>query len=119
VSNFGWKQPKPKTNFDPVHLKGPGAWEILARYTSTKTSESMFEPHSYAGVDDYQILEGASRVDEYTLGLSWTWNPLVRWQLNYVHLDGHGIQSGVSDTLAGTNRLDNEDMVGLRMIFKF
>ncbi len=118
VSNFGWKQPKPKTKFDPVHLKGTGAWEVLARYTSTKTSESLFDTNIYLG-NDYKILEGASRVDEYTLGLSWTWNPMVRWQLNYVHLDGHGIESGSANEMEGENRIDNEDMVGLRMIFKF
>jgi phosphate-selective porin OprO/OprP len=109
VSNFGWKQPKPKKNFDPVNLKGPGAWEVLARYTSTKTSESLF---------DTGILAGASRVDEYTAGLSWTWNPMVRWQLNYVHLDGNGIRTGSVDS-GGYKYVDNEDMVGLRMIFKF
>jgi len=118
VSNFGWKQPKPITKFNPVLLKGPGAWEIIARYTSTKTSDSLFNIYSYGG-SDYRILAGASRVDEYTIGLSWTWNPMLRWQLNYVHLDGRGIRSGSSDNPAGTNRIDNEDMFGMRMIFKF
>ena len=118
VSNFGWKAPNPKTNFDPVHLKGTGAWEVLARYTSTKTCESMFDTYSYAG-SDYNILEGASKIDEYTLGLCWTWNPMVRWQLNYVHLKGHDIQTGSQDNMSKTNRVDNEDMAGLRMIFKF
>ena len=118
VSNFGWKQPRPKTNFDPVHFKGTGAWEIQARYTSTKTSESLFDTYMYSG-NSYKILSGASRVDEYTLGVSWTWNPMVRWQLNYVHLDGNEIQTGDNDNEAGTNRVDNEDMAGLRMIFKF
>ncbi|MDY6989966.1 MAG: porin [Thermodesulfobacteriota bacterium] len=118
VSNFGWKQPSPKTNFDPLRLKGIGAWEVLARYTLTKTSDSLFDTYRYAD-QDYRILKGADRVDEYTLGLAWTWNPLVRWQLNYVHLNGSGIQSGSSSNPAGTSRIDNEDMVGLRMIFKF
>ncbi len=109
VSNFGWKQPKPKVNFDPINFKGTGAWEVLARYTSTKTSESLF---------DHNILTGASRVDEYTVGLCWTWNPMVRWQLNYVHLNGNGIRTGSSDS-GGYKYVDNENMVGLRMIFKF
>jgi len=111
VSNFGWRQPKPKTNFDPVHLKGTGAWEVLARYTHTDTDDSLF---------DTGILTGADEVDEYTIGVCWTWNPMVRWQLNYVHLDGNrdGIQTGSSDS-GGTGYVENEDMVGLRMIFKF
>jgi phosphate-selective porin OprO/OprP len=118
VSNFGWQQPNPKTNFDPVHLKGTGAWEVLARYTYTDTDECLFDVYRY-GDNDYRILEGADKVDEYTLGVSWTWNPMVRWQGNYVHLHGDGIQSGSSSNLAGKNRIDNEDMFGLRMIFKF
>jgi phosphate-selective porin len=118
VSNFGWKQPKPRTNFDPVHLTGTGAWEVLARYTHTRTSESLFDTVSY-GANEFRILEGADRVDEYTLGVAWTWNPMVRWQFNYVHLNGDGIRTGSSTNLAGTNRVDNEDMFGMRMIFKF
>jgi len=118
VSNFGWHQPKPRSNFDFVHLTGTGAWEILARYTKTKTSDSLFNRHSYGG-KDYTILKGADRVDEFTLGLSWTWNPMVRWQLNYVHLHGDGIRTGDSNNPAGKNRVDSEDMAGLRMIFKF
>ena len=122
VSNFGWKQPKPKTDFDPVDFEGKGAWEVLARYTITRTDESLFDTYTYdpgTGITDYKILEGADRVEEYTAGISWTWNPMVRWQLNYVHLDGHGIRSGSSDNPAGTKRIDSEDMAGLRMIFKF
>ncbi|UCG81375.1 MAG: hypothetical protein JSV60_03610 [Desulfobacterales bacterium] len=112
VSNFGWKAPKPKENFDPVHLKGTGAWEILARYTKTVTDENLF---------DSGILKGADTVDEYSVGLSWTWNPMVRWQLNYVHLHGNrdGIRTGTSDNVGQTDYVDDEDMVGLRMIFKF
>ncbi|OEU48998.1 MAG: hypothetical protein BA872_03075 [Desulfobacterales bacterium C00003060] len=114
VSNFGWKYPSPKNDFDPVHFDGTGAWEVLARYTSTKTSKALFQRG---------ILDGADRVDEYTLGLSWTWNPLIRWQFNYVHLSGRGILTGWVDKNnsndPGTKRVDHEDMFGIRMIFKF
>jgi phosphate-selective porin len=118
VSNAGWKQPKPNKDFSPLRLEGTGAWEVLARYTHTETSECLFDTVLYAG-EEYRILEGADKVDEYTLGVSWTWNPLVRWQLNYVHLNGSGMESGSSSSLAGKGLIDNEDMVGLRMIFKF
>ncbi len=117
VSNFGWKQPKPKTNFDPVHFEGTGAWEVLARYTRTETEEDLFTKG---------ILEGSDCVDEYSVGLSWTWNPMVRWQLNYVRLEGDpvrnnqgGIRTGSGDSVDGTKWVENEDMIGLRMIFKF
>ncbi len=118
VSNFGWKTPKPAKNFNPVNFKGAGALEIIARYTSTKTSRSLFDPHEFNKLT-YRILYGASRVDEYTIGFAWTWNPMIRWQFNYVHLDGHDLRTGSNDNMAKTNRVDNEDMVACRMIFKF
>lgn len=112
VSNSGWKQPNPKSNFDIASLTGSGAWEILARYTRTKTDETLFENN---------ILKGADTVDEYTIGLSWTWNPMIRWQLNYVHIHGNrdGIRTGSDDNAGGKAYVENEDMAGLRMIFKF
>ncbi|MFH1842343.1 MAG: porin [bacterium] len=109
VGNFGWKQPKPNRNFDPVNHAGVGAWEILCRYTRTETSKSLF---------DSGLLIGASQVDEFTFGVCWTWNPMVRWQLNYVHLAGEGIQTGSNDS-GGTRRVDQEDFAGIRMVFKF
>ncbi len=111
VSNFGWRQPSPRSDFDPAAGTGRGAWEILVRYTRTETSRSLFT----AG-----ILTGASEVDEYTVGLNWTWNPLVRWQLDYVHVQGNGkgIQTGSADS-GGTKRLPDDDLYGLRVILKF
>lgn len=118
VSNFGWKQPKPTVDFNPVQFKGTGAWEILFRYTYTKTDENLFDTVSYAD-DTYQILAGAPEVDEFTVGVNWTWNAMFRWQFNYVHLDGDGILTGDKNNDEGTRRVDQEDMFGLRMIFKF
>jgi len=43
---------------------------------------------------------------------------MFKWQLNYVHLDGDGILTGDKGNKDGTKRVDHEDMVGLRMIFK-
>ncbi|MDY6861550.1 MAG: hypothetical protein SV062_01005 [Thermodesulfobacteriota bacterium] len=47
LSNSGWKQPNQKEDFDPVHLKGKGAWEILFRYSLTKTRDSLFDTFIY------------------------------------------------------------------------
>jgi phosphate-selective porin OprO/OprP len=120
VSNFGWRKPNPKVDFDPVKLKGSGAWEILARYTHTDVSDNLFASNTI-GTSTYTILEGAPWTDEYTAGVSWTWNPLVRWQLNYTHVTagGNGLFSGDTTYLAGEGKSQNEDMVGMRMIFKF
>jgi phosphate-selective porin len=120
VGNFGWKQPNPKRPFDPGRLGGIGAWEILLRYTLTDTSRPLFEAHEN-GNEGYRILAGADHVSELTLGLNWTWNPMVRWQLNFVHLRKSGgvIRSGDDDDAAGMERSESDSMVGLRMMFNF
>ncbi|RLA94162.1 MAG: hypothetical protein DRG25_03075 [Deltaproteobacteria bacterium] len=120
VSNFGWKQPAPKQNFDPVNLKGKGAWEILFRYTMTDASRSLFDTYNYGG-NSYTILKGSHYVNEFTVGLSWTWNPMVRWQFNYIYLDGNGfgIRSGDREHPAGIEWRGSESMFGMRMIFKY
>lgn len=122
VSNFGWRQPSPNKDYDPVTMQGPGSWEVLARYTRTETSEELFEPVTY-GVDRYVILSGAQVVEEYTVGISWGWNAMVRWQLNWTRLDCNDdfgdIRTGDSANLDGVEYVETEDMIGLRMIFKF
>ncbi len=120
VSNFGWRQPNPKVDFNPVKMQGSGAWELLARYTHTDVSERFFARTEYDG-NSYRIMDGAPWTDEYTFGVNWTWNPLVRWQLNYTHVTAgeSGLYSGDGANLAGEGQSQNEDMVGMRMIFKF
>jgi phosphate-selective porin len=120
VSNFGWRQPNPRVNFNPFLLKGIGAWEVLARYTHTDVSDDLFDTTTFGG-NKYRILSGAPWTDEYTAGVNWTWNPMVRWQLNYTHITagGSGLYSGDKNNLAGQGQSENEDMVGMRMIFKF
>lgn len=120
VSNFGWRQPNPKVDFNPVKMQGRGAWEVLARYTHTDVSEKLFD-RTIIGANTFRILDGAPWTDEYTAGVNWTWNPLVRWQLNYTHITagGSGLFSGDKATLAGEGQSQNEDMVAMRMIFKF
>lgn len=120
VSNFGWRQPNPKLDFNPLKMQGSGAWEVLARYTHTDVSDRLFD-RTTIGVNTFRILDGAPRTDEYTAGVNWTWNPLVRWQLNYTHVTagGSGLFSGDKNNLAGEGQSQNEDMVGMRMIFKF
>lgn len=54
---------------------------------------------------------------------------MVRWQLNYTHIkaaDGtgptgetYGLYTGSSDSYKSDKQTSNEDMLGLRMIFKF
>jgi phosphate-selective porin len=104
VSNWGWRAPRPRA---AIGEGGPGAIEILARYSHTWTDERLFDSAVGAGFGpadsrlpaDYDgptpgdgnaaaiaVLDGAHDVHEFTLGLSWTLNSLVRLQLNDVFL---------------------------------
>lgn len=112
ISNFGWRTPAPEKNFDPS-ARTWGGWELLARYSSTVTDESFFQN---------SILAGASWVDEYTLGMNWALNPMMRVQMNYIYLDSDGLLSGANSdqwnpALKGRVR-ESERSFLFRMIFK-
>jgi len=89
VSNFGWRHPRPRRQFDPWRPRAAGAWEILLRYTLSEASGALLASNGADGRTP-AVLAGADRVDELTVGLSWTWNPLVRWQINYAHINASG-----------------------------
>jgi phosphate-selective porin OprO and OprP len=65
----------PKTNFILIRDKdgqiqsGPGAWELLYRY-------------SYLDLDDRSIQGG--KYGEHTMGVNWYWNSNVKIQFNYL-----------------------------------
>ena len=104
LTNWGWKTARPIRS---VGEGGAGAWEILARYSRTWSDSSLFRqtpvdgfdasspllPADYAGATpgatntvSASVLDGADHVNEATLGVSWTINPMVRIQLNDVFL---------------------------------
>jgi len=92
--------------------------EFLFRYTYTDTDDSLFEPVIYLG-NTYRILQIADKVDEYTVGVDCTWNPMVRWLYNNVHLGVEGVLSADTSTAEGSDRIEHENMLGVRIIFKF
>jgi len=104
LTNMGWRTAKPRT---AAGVDGPGGWEVLARYSRTRTSRNLFasavvpgyEPGSESLPPGYSgstpgagntvtgaVLDGAHEVHEVTLGLNWTVNSMVRVQLNDVFL---------------------------------
>ena len=118
MSNFGWKAPKPLGTSTRFTSRGQGPGRFCSGTPTPRRADNLFESVLYAG-DSYRIMEGADEVNEFTVGVCWTWNPMLRWQFNYVHLDGDGILTGDKNNEEGTKRVDHEDMFGLRMIFKF
>ncbi len=143
---FGWEQPRPKGPVEGFG-RGLGAWEVLARLSTTETDEELFDTvrvHGYtaaeldpvAGVPvgagesvRAAVLQGAREVREATVGVNWTLDSRVRFQLNGILLwvpdfeEGvNGIVSGGSSSMADQgerNRLvERELSVVLRCIFR-
>lgn len=116
LDNFGWRQPNPKRPVfggDPTK-NGPGAIELLARASTTSVDESLS-----------RVFEGARRMNEVTLGASWTLAYAARLQLNFVHTwvpdfdaKKNGIVSGASSEVGTKTLLPSETMIGLRAIFR-
>lgn len=63
----GFGRIKPLKNFGGIE-KGPGAWELAARYSRTNLSESTFS----GGIQS-----------EIVMGVNWHLNPVTRLMLNY------------------------------------
>jgi len=75
TSNGAFNRGKPKENF--AFGKGPGAWEVAARYSQIDLSDS--------GIS-------GGKLKDITVGLNWYLNPNMRLMWNYVRskLDGVG-----------------------------
>ncbi len=77
TATFNRVIPKKNFGFHPGTwcVKGPGAWELAARYT-------------YLNLDDKAITGG--RLNDVTLGVNWYWNPNTKMQFNYdyVYIQG-------------------------------
>jgi phosphate-selective porin OprO and OprP len=146
LDNFGWRQPTPKNPFGPG-LPGKGAWEVLARFSATETDSLMFDTAKVRGFTaaDFpaaapptpgagnsvtaQVLDGATKVLEASLGLNWTMNYNFRILCTYTYLwvpdyvagkDGivSGANSDLQDVAVKNTLVEKEQMIALRFIFR-
>ncbi len=152
LEDGGWRTARPEDFFGEG---GRGAWEILARYSRTWSDEALFEsvrvsgfskgsqdlPATYSGSAPGEgnaltaaVLDGAHEVHEFSVGVNWTLNPMVRFQLNDVFLwapsadrDGDGVNDNLLISGAFTAQSDParryrktkwENAVMFRIIFK-
>jgi len=152
LTNGGWKTAPVKR---PVDRGGAGAWELLVRYSWTSTDKRLFNRISVPGYDpaspalpagytgatpgalnnvSVSVLDGAHNVHEFTLGVVWTVNNILRIQLNDVFLwappsdrNGDGVNdnllvsgatSGQADLSKKNRKTMWENAVMLRVIFK-
>lgn len=144
ITPFGWRQPVPDRSWTPGH--GGGAWELLARMSATSTDEDLFRGVRVAGytADELEgialpvaegesvraaVLQGASKVYEATVGVSWTLNPNLRLQVNVTTVwaddfvpGAGGIVSGagsnLADPMAKNLLVERETSLALRCIFR-
>lgn len=146
LDNFGWRQPSPNNPWGPG-LPGKGAWEILARFSSTETDALLFDTSKVRGFTaaDFPtaapptpgagnsvtaaVLDGATKVYEASLGLNWTMNYNFRILCTYTYLwvpefvagkDGivSGGNSDMQDVTVKNTLVENEQMFALRFIFR-
>ena len=145
VDDSGWTQPDPERPFVPGE-GGSGAWELRARLSTTETDEQLFATQRIYGYTAEQLpegsmavgeggsvsssdLQGATIVHEATLGVGWSVNRNLRFQLDATTLwapdfaEGvDGIVSGGNSNLADVQRknavVEREHSLGLRCIFR-
>ncbi len=146
LDNFGWRQPNPANPWGPG-LPGKGAWEILARFSSTETDARLFDTAKVSGFTtadfasapppapgggnsvNAAVLDGAAKVHEASLGLNWTMNYNFRVLCTYTYLwvpdfvaGKNGIVSGgnsdLQDVTVKNTLVENEQMIALRFIFR-
>ena len=152
VTDGGWRTARPNRR---LGADGPGAVEILARYSRTRTDRRLFDSVPVDGVtpgalvlpDDYlgatpgagnhlraAVLDGAHAVNEVSIGVNWTVNPMVRVQVNDVLLwappadrDGDGVNDNLFLSGAFTARDDPalrdrrtrwQNAILVRLVFK-
>ncbi|HSL19765.1 MAG TPA: porin [Methylomirabilota bacterium] len=145
VDAFGWRQPDPKRPFSPGK-GGIGAWELLARISTTTTDLRLFDSvvvpgFTAADLDGSAVpvgegesvraavLDGAAEVWEATLGVNWTVNSNLRFQLNLTSMwvpdpeTNGGIlsaaNSGLADPALRNRKVDDVLSAALRLIFRF
>ncbi|MFO7894819.1 MAG: porin [Longimicrobiales bacterium] len=133
VIGGGWQTARPERR---VGEGGPGAVELLARYSRTASDPALFDAVTVAGLPSgaaelpagytgatpgagnsvtAAVLDGAHAVNEVTVGVNWAVNPNVRVQLNNVFLwaptadrDGDGTNDNLLVSGAFTAQSDPE-----------
>ncbi len=146
VDAFGWRQPAPKRELRPG-ARGTGAWELLARLSTTSSDRHLFDAVRVPGYTAEQlagvgavpvaegesvraaVLDGAAELMEATLGANWTLNPNLRVQLNLIHLwvpdpERNGgllsaANSDLGDPTLRNRKVDSETSALMRLIFRF
>jgi phosphate-selective porin len=124
LDNFGWKQPVPRRPID-LRRRGPGAFELLARFSATFTDSELFGARKVSGykATDFAdpdaklagpapgdgasvtaaVLEGAPKLFELTGGVNWTMSYHLRVQLNYVYIWAPDYTQGTNGIVSAGN----------------
>lgn len=88
----------PKHNFDP-HTSHWGAFQMGLRYARLEADADLLDQ---GFVDSTRYTDKAS---SWTFGINWYFNPMVRFMLNYNHVDFQDL------ILVNGDELDDEDVI--------
>jgi phosphate-selective porin OprO/OprP len=80
VSRAAFKRTKIKRIFDPARGQW-GAFQLCIRYDRLEVSDGFFD-HGYVNERDY-----TDRASGVTVGINWYFNDMMRFMLNYNHVD--------------------------------
>lgn len=137
VDASGWRQPNPLKPFTGKG-SGTGAFEVLARYSRTRTDPELFDAVRVTGfsggvgegnVVTAAVLQGSADVRELTVGLNWMLNYYFRVIFDVTTItaldfeDGQrGIVSGGNSELGDPTRkgrlVETEHMAAVRFIVR-
>ncbi len=146
VDAFGWRQPVPKRAYTGRGT-GTGAWELLLRYSRTRTDGALFDSRRVAGYTTADlpagtlsavgagnavtaaVVQGSSDVREITVGLNWTMNYYLRMVFDITTLTALDFEEGRRGIVSGGNSekadptvkgrlVEGEHMAALRFIVR-
>ncbi len=130
---FGWRQPTPLAPFTGKGTGG-GAWEILARYSTTTADAALFDSIRVEGYRADQlppatpapvgagnsvtagVLQGSGDLREFTVGLNWTMNYFFRIVFDVTTTRALDYQPGRRGIVSGGNSELGDPTVKNRLV---
>lgn len=124
IDAFGWRQPNPLAPFTGKG-SGRGSWEVLARYSRTRTDAGLFDAVRVTGfpggVGDGNavtaaVLQGSSNVRELTVGLNWMMNYYFRIIFDVTTITALDYEAGRRGIVSGGNSELGDPTVKNRLV---
>ena len=76
-------------------LEGWGVWELAAQWSWTDLDMLCDAP----------VAANYGRINQYTLGVNWYWNPQTRWGLNWIYAKPVSGSGGMTESSSSLNTI--------------